>query len=439
MPTEDRRRRRPVRRLLSYLISTGPVGDGSWRWRLTTALAFIGPGSVPFALVLLAGHAETLRAEFGTGWGVIPAALASGAIVLARFRPVTAWTMAMVALVLITLGTRQIVSTAWPVTEPLLFTLIIVQFAVARERRVWVSVCTVLSYMVIGGMAAWAYDSGRLAARLAIGFVTDDFTASDNVTLMLTYLAVAFLAGLLVRVWRQGRARVAEEEQVAEAERGRRRMLEERTRIARELHDIVAHHMSVIAVQSSTAEYRLTSLSEETKTEFRSIGEQARDSLSEMRRLLGVLRGDEETGPRSPMPGPESLDALVESVDRAGTPTTLTVGGLPDDLPETLALTVYRVVQEALSNVVRHANGASTQVEVGHREGTVEVTVVNAAPTSGAAPPEPQGTGLGLVGMRERVAILGGELEAGPTGEGGFRVRAALPIGNRDTAQEQAQ
>ncbi|GAB3998434.1 hypothetical protein GCM10029992_24210 [Glycomyces albus] len=293
-----------MRRLLSYLISTGPVGDGSWRWHLTTVLAFVGPGSVPFALVLLAGHAETLRAEFGTGWGVIPATLASAALVLARFRPVTAWTMAMAALALITVGTRHIVDTAWPVTAPLLFVLIIVQFAVARERRLWVSIGTFLSYMVIAGVAAWAWDSGRLAARIARGYVTDDFTASDNVTVVVPYLAVALLVGLLVRVWRQSRARVAEEEQVAEAERSRRRMLEERTRIARELHDIVAHHMSVIAVQSSTAEYRLADLSEETKAEFRSIGEQARDSLTEMRRLLGCCAATRRRGRARRCPDP---------------------------------------------------------------------------------------------------------------------------------------
>ncbi|GAB3998431.1 hypothetical protein GCM10029992_24200 [Glycomyces albus] len=99
-----------------------------------------------------------------------------------------------------------------------------------------------------------------------------------------------------------------------------------------------------------------------------------------------MLRGDEEAGPRSPMPGPESLGSLVESVDRAGTPTTLTVEGLPEDLPESVALTVYRIVQEALSNVVRHANGASTRVAVLNRDGTVEVTVVNAA----SAPARPR-------------------------------------------------
>lgn len=425
--------------MLSFLISTGPVGEDRWRWKFTTVLAFLGPGSVPLALLLLGPHAEVLSTDFGIRWGTVMALLVSTAIVLARFRPVSAWLLIEVAVVLTALATTKIGAEPWPVTAPTVLALLIVVFAIARERPASVGIVVWAATFLTVLWASWAYTSGRLPSS-GLGLARGNINpVADNLAVVAMLTAVVFFAGLTVRVWRQGRARVAEEEQVAEAERGRRRMLEERTRIARELHDIVAHHMSVIAVQSSTAEYRLSDLGEETKAEFRSIGEQARDSLTEMRRLLGVLRGDEEAGPRSPMPGPESLGSLVESVDRAGTPTTLTVGELPGDLPETLALTVYRVVQEALSNVVRHANGASTRVEVRHHDGTVEVTVVNAAPASGAAPPEPQGPGLGLVGMRERVAILGGELEAGPTDDGGFRVRAALPIGDRDTAQEQAQ
>ncbi len=126
----------------------------------------------------------------------------------------------------------------------------------------------------------------------------------------------------------------------------------------------------------------------------------------------------------------------MESVDRSGTPTTLEVAGLPEDLPETVALTVFRVAQEALSNVVRHAAGAETTVEVRGGGESVVVTVVNAAVRQGVASPESDGTGLGLVGMRERVVLVGGELEAGPTAEGGFRVRAELPLAARSDAEE---
>nr|WP_255672797.1 histidine kinase [Glycomyces amatae] len=248
--------------------------------------------------------------------------------------------------------------------------------------------------------------------------------------------ALAFLVGLTVRIWRQGRARVAEEERVAESERQRRRLLEERTRIARELHDVVAHHMSVITVQASTAEYRLAGLGEDAKAEFRSISDQARESLAEMRRLLGVLRREDEAVAREPQPGPEGLRGLAEAVDRAGTPVALEVAQLPGDLPESVALTVFRVVQEALSNVVRHAPGARTAVAVACEGGQVVVTVVNGRPPGGAPDPDPHGSGFGLVGMRERVVLDGGTLETGPTGEGGFRVRAALPVETRPNAEE---
>ena len=149
-----------------------------------------------------------------------------------------------------------------------------------------------------------------------------------------------------------------------------------------------------------------------------------------------MLRSENEAGLREPQPGPEGIAGLVEAVDRAGTPTTLEMDEAPDELPETVALAVYRVVQEALSNVVRHAAGAATTVEVRFEDGSVVVTVVNAAPERAGAPPEPEGAGLGLVGMRERVVIAGGTLEAGPTDEGGYRVRAVLPAAARSTPQE---
>ena len=439
MRTDDRQRHSRLRRLLSYLISTGPVGDDTWRWEFKTLLAFVGPGSVPMALLILGPHTASLNADFGIGWGIVIAVLASTGIVLARFRQVLAWLSVVAAVICTALATTRIEIEPWPATPATIVALLLVVFAVARERPASVAAAVWAGTFLASAWASWAYASDRLTAS-GMGFARGNLNpAADNLNVVTLVTAVALFAGLTVRIWRQGRQRVAEEEQVAEAERGRRRILEERTRIARELHDIVAHHMSVIAVQSSTAEYRLSGLDETAKAEFRSLSEQARAALTEMRRMLGILRGDDESALRSPMPGPAALEELVESVDRSGTPTRLTVEDLPEDLPETLSLTVYRVVQESLSNVVRHAGGAATEVEVRHRDETVEVTVVNAAPRTGAAPPEPQRSGLGLAGMRERVAILGGELEAAATGDGGFRVRAVLPVEDRDTSQEKAQ
>ncbi|THV42189.1 sensor histidine kinase [Glycomyces buryatensis] len=417
----------PIRRLISYVIDTGPVNDGQWRWKFTRILALFGPGSVPFAVILASTQNQILRDDYGMGLETLIIGAATGtAVILARFRPIWAWALVLGSLIATALFSVVDQWQPWPATAPTVFALLVMQFALARDCRVWIAIGGWLSYTAVGVWAIWAFNTGAVSLN-PLNAVGGPNPATDNLPLTALLGAVAFLIGLSVRIWRQGRVRIAEEERVSEEERTRRRVLEERTRLARELHDIVAHHMSVIAVQASTAEYRISDLSEEAKDEFRSIGGQARGSLAEMRRLLTVLRSEDQTQLREPQPGPEALASLVEAVDRSGTPTTLAMQGMPDDLPETIALTVFRVVQEALSNVVRHAAGAETDVEVQGVDGQVVITVVNAAPPPGAGSPETQGTGLGLAGMRERVALEGGTLETGTTAEGGFAVRAVLP------------
>ncbi|MBO3735395.1 sensor histidine kinase [Glycomyces niveus] len=422
--------------MITYLIAAAPIGAVSWRWRFTTTLALVGPGSVPFALMLFLIENHTLGVDYGIAWSVFPAGATGAAVVLARFRPFEAWLLVMASFTMILLFSSIEAWMPWPLTTTNLFAALVVLFALGRDRRPWLGVLCWVGYLLAGMLAIWASNVGSLDPQPAEQVLPSASLAGDSLTLGALLGALAFLIGLTVRIWRQGRARVAEEERVAETERHQRRLLEERTRIARELHDIVAHHMSVIAVQSSTAEYRLAGLGEEAKAEFRSISGQARESLAEMRRLLGVLRSEDEAGARAPQPGPGALRGLAEAVDRAGTPVALRVGGVPEDLPETVALTVFRVVQEALSNVVRHAPGAATDVEVAAVDGRIEVTVVNGPPPSGGAVPDPHGSGLGLVGMRERVSLDGGTLETGPTAEGGFRVHAVLPIEDRSTIEE---
>lgn len=229
-------------------------------------------------------------------------------------------------------------------------------------------------------------------------------------------------AAALVGDWRAGmRGKLAEADRLGEEERARRMVLEERARIAREMHDIVAHHMSMVAVAAETAPYRNADLPEAARTEFAGIADSARASLAEMRRLLGILRdGDAE---RAPQPGIERLDELVNGV--RGAPVTLecSVGALP----EALSLTVYRIVQEALSNVVRHAPGAATRVTVGLEGDDVVLEIVNDAPKS--APAVTAG-GHGLVGVRERVAVHGGTMSIDRPA-GGYRLRARLPVEGR--------
>lgn len=259
--------------------------------------------------------------------------------------------------------------------------------------------------------------------------------------------AGALLLGGTGRVWFANRRALSEERRMSAGLTAQRRELEERNRIARELHDVVAHSMSVISVQANTAKYRFPGLGEDAEREFAAIASSSRQALSEMRGLLSLLRspdgdGDEGGAPGpvlAPQPGLEDVPALVEATRRAGTRVALTGAPSEDRDPQaserrsaispTTGLTAYRVVQEALSNAIRHAPGAEIAVRLQLTAATLLVEVVNGPADAGVAAPAAPGAGLGLAGVRERVAVLGGTAETGATGTGGFLVRAELPLG----------
>jgi signal transduction histidine kinase len=221
--------------------------------------------------------------------------------------------------------------------------------------------------------------------------------------------------------------------QQTHAERAQRAVLEERTRIARELHDVVAHHMSLVAVRAETAPYRLADLSGPARAEFAAVSDVAREALADMRRLLGVLRYDQPTA-LVPQPQLADLPTLVDAARRAGVSVELSAPDGLGTVPSGVALCAYRIVQESLSNASQHAPGASVSVSVDLDAASVVLEVVNgpagAAGATGAAQPANgnRGPGHGLAGMRERVALLGGSLEAGPALDGGFVVSAVLPL-----------
>jgi signal transduction histidine kinase len=199
----------------------------------------------------------------------------------------------------------------------------------------------------------------------------------------------------------------------------------ERARIARDLHDVVAHHVSAIAVQAETARLTTEGLPEEGRAHFETIGQTARDALSEMRRLLGVLREDANGDvARDPQPGLARLDELVDTARAAGTPVRLTLQGRVTPLPAGVDLCAYRILQEALTNARRHAPGAAVDLELEYREDALKLRVRDHGP--GAAAPALDGHGL--LGMRERAIMVGGTLTVGPADDGGFVVEAELPI-----------
>jgi len=210
-------------------------------------------------------------------------------------------------------------------------------------------------------------------------------------------------------------------------EQSQRAVAEERTRIARELHDAVAHSMSVIHMQATSASYRIKDIDPESKAEFARIAAGARGTMREMRQLLAVLRDESTEESLAPVPGLAGLVDLAESTRLAGVPVELRMAPVPE-VPDTVGAAAYRIVQESLSNVIRHAPGARCVVEVSASDGAVDLVVTNGP--SGSAPiAEPDGTGHGLHGMRERVRLLGGSLETGPCDGGGYRVAARLPVG----------
>jgi signal transduction histidine kinase len=215
-----------------------------------------------------------------------------------------------------------------------------------------------------------------------------------------------------------------------EAEQERRAVLEERTRIARELHDVVAHHMSLIAVQAETAPYRLSGLPENALTEFASMSEVAREALAEMRRLLGVLRQDQPARLElEPQPKLADVPALVDAARRAGVEVELRAPTGLGKVPAGVGVCTYRIVQESLSNASQHAPGAAVTVTLDHDAEVVQLRVANGpGGPSAARSGRESGPGHGLTGMRERVALLGGSLSAGPTPAGGFVVSAVLPF-----------
>jgi signal transduction histidine kinase len=268
------------------------------------------------------------------------------------------------------------------------------------------------------------------AAVIAGSMIVDPH--DDLVDWLIAFLSAttAWLVGNNVRTYRaytrelEAKAERLDRERRAEAERA---VADERLRLARELHDVAAHHVSVIALHAEAGQALLPGDPERADRSLAVIGEVARTTLTELRRVVGVLR-DDEAAPLAPQPGLDQLPMLVGEVERAGLPVTLEVSGTPGPLSRTLDTSAYRIVQEALTNVLRHAGPATAQVRITYEPDAVAVEVFDdgAGPPNGEAPTTGAG-GHGLAGMRERAALLGGTLTAGARLDRGFAVAARLP------------
>jgi signal transduction histidine kinase len=270
-------------------------------------------------------------------------------------------------------------------------------------------------------------------AVVTVGIVTVVYnipgttTASDFVFITLRFV-VAWLAGYALRE-RAEQAEAAEERAIqAEREReaaARVAVAEERARIARELHDIVAHAVSVMVLQVGAVSHRLPDSLAEDRDALRSVERAGRTALTEMRRLLSAMRREGEEAELVPQPGLDGLDALLDEVGRAGLPVELHVDGQPFALPRGIDLSAYRIVQEGLTNALKHAHASDADVIVRYRPDELEIEVRD----NGQGSATSDGQGHGLVGVRERVKIYGGEMSAGTSTEGGFVLSTRLPVG----------
>ncbi|MFF9689061.1 sensor histidine kinase [Streptomyces sp. NPDC014623] len=271
--------------------------------------------------------------------------------------------------------------------------------------------------------AAWMWLI-TLFAGSVLGSFAGAYSSSAQPMALVSALALLLVA--VVQVRREAEREVTVQRTVTAVERDRRTLLEERTTIARELHDVVAHHMSVVAIQAEAAPYRVENPPPELEQAFTTIRENAVAALTELRRVLGVVRAEDYEAPDAPQPTLAEIDRLLDNVRETGLETEKTVTGAVRELPQGVELSAYRIVQEALSNTLRHAPGATAKVEIGYVLGGLGLRVVN-GPARGLVKPSP-GAGHGITGMRERVAMLNGEMTAEATQDGGYEVAVFLPV-----------
>jgi signal transduction histidine kinase len=288
-------------------------------------------------------------------------------------------------------------------------------------------VAELVAYYSLGAHASERRSLVAFAVSLVFGFIPAAILHETvgNVAPALVFTFAAWLVGLIIRSWRSRAAALERANRELEEQRelqAAAAVAVERGRIARELHDVIAHNVSMIVVQAGAAARVLEGAQPHVRDALDAIETTGRDTVDEMRRLLGVLREGQDGALLSPQPGLADLDRLVANVREAGLRVDVRVEGAPRSLPPALDLTAYRIAQEALTNALKHAGQARAELTLRYENGSVEIEVCDDGPGSGAG----GGTGHGLVGMRERAALWGGRLEAGRTGEG-WLVRAWLP------------
>ena len=266
-----------------------------------------------------------------------------------------------------------------------------------------------------------------VASLLSFGFIVQDADPAEAVALTFAVLVPSWLLGDLVHTRRREALRREEERDrsvQAREERLRAAAAEERRHVARELHDVVAHAVSVMVIQAGAARQVLRTAPDDAEGALLAVESTGREAMTELRRFLGALADDDEPGGLAPQPGIGGLGTLLDRVREAGLPASLEVQGEPRSVPPSLDVAVYRIVQEALTNALRYARRAATLVRLTWEPAQLRLEILDDGPGTDAIAP----SGRGLVGMRERASLVGGRLEAGPRIGGGYAVRAWLPL-----------
>ncbi|MCB5178751.1 sensor histidine kinase [Streptomyces antimicrobicus] len=392
------------------------------RWLAYLPHCLVGYAAIFFSFLVTQQLSEHYQLRGG-----IPLALGlltGASVVLTMFRPMGGFWLATGTTVWIAVLTRPHVTggQTWPWLPGGLpaYALVLLLVSLRVAPRVTAEAVAVALVFTGGAELAFRPPQGSMSALSEV----------------LVLFGVTGLLGYALRAVRLARGQLQEQETQTEAERARRTLLEERSRIARELHDVVAHHMSVISIQAQVAPHLVENPSQELKENLAGIRQNALEALTELRRVLGVLRSenaDDPANPHHPQPTLADLDTLVDNVRAAGLDVTTERAGVRRPLTPGVELTAYRIVQEALSNCLRHAPGSRVEVGIAYGPHELYLCVANSRPTRPvqASP----GAGHGLLGMRERAGMLGGELAAGPRPGGGYEVTAHLPVDPAETTE----
>ncbi|WP_411978484.1 sensor histidine kinase [Streptomyces sp. N50] len=374
------------------------------------------PHALTIAAGLLAMFIASDNAIRGAGTNTILGLLALLPVLLTMVRPVGAFWLSMAATPVATMLANE-----WDDSWPWL----------AGSFACHLFVLTIVAIRTRPRTAAWMWVLTAVYGFIA-GSVSDGRAFRSDTAEVLFSSALVLLGVAVWQIRREARQEVTAQQTVTAHERSRRTLLEERTTIARELHDVVAHHMSVVAIQAEAAPYRVENPPPELERAFVTIRENAVAALTELRRVLGVVRAEDYEAPDAPQPTLADMDALLANVRDAGLSVDKAMTGAVRELPQGVELSAYRIVQEALSNTLRHAPGASARVEIGYVLGGLGLRIVNGPmPEPSLVKPSP-GAGHGITGMRERVSMLNGEMTAAPADDGGYEVTVFLPVPSAD-------